>query len=107
MYSLRSVSVLAFAKMMGALYGCIGLIFLLFLLLVRIGSLMFGRGSASSSGIGMLFLAILAPIIYGIMGFIFGALSAWLYNFIARRIGGIQLELEPVAANTQSTLGPI
>jgi len=55
----------------------------------------------------MLFLAILAPVIYGAMGFVIGALTAWIYNLVARRIGGIQLELKPVVANSPSNLGLI
>ena len=47
-------------------------------------------------------LAILAPIMYAIMGFVMGAFSAWVYNFFARRIGGIRLELKAEAANSQS-----
>nr|MBA3273122.1 DUF3566 domain-containing protein [Chthoniobacterales bacterium] len=32
--------------------------------------------------------------IYGIMGFVLGALSAALYNVIAKWIGGIEVEVE-------------
>jgi len=92
--------------MMGAIYGCIGLIILPFLLLAGIVSLAFAQGSVSS-GIGMLFLAVLAPIFYGAMGFVIGALTAWVYNFVARRIGGLQLELKPVITNLQSSPGLI
>lgn len=41
-------------------------------------------------GSGALML-IFIPIIYGIIGIIFGALSAVLYNFIAGRIGGVKI----------------
>jgi len=92
---------------MGAIYGCLGLIFLPFLLLGGIGSLLFGRDSGSVPGIAMLFLAILAPVFYGAMGLALGALTAWVYNLVARRIGGIQLELKPLVANSQSNLGLI
>ena len=34
------------------------------------------------------------PIIYGIMGFLMTALWCWIYNVIAKRIGGIEVELE-------------
>ena len=105
MYSLRSVDVMSCAKVMGAIYGCLGLIFLPLLVLVGIGSLVFGRGSAAFPGIAMLFLAVLAPIFYGVMGFVMGAISAWVYNLVSRRIGGLQLELKPVVANFQSNQG--
>ena len=33
------------------------------------------------------------PIIYGVMGFIWGAVGAAIYNVIAGRIGGVEIEL--------------
>jgi hypothetical protein len=105
-YSLLSVDVMSCAKIMGALYGCLGLIILPFFLLGGIGSLIFGQGFGASS-IAMLFLAILAPVIYGAMGFVMGALTAWIYNLVARRIGGLCLELKPLVAHSPSNIGLI
>lgn len=34
------------------------------------------------------------PIFYGLLGFISGAATALVYNFIVKLIGGIELELE-------------
>jgi hypothetical protein len=84
--------------MMGAIYGSLGLIFLPFLLLGGFASLMLGRGSEALSGITLLALAILAPVFYGAMGFVIGALTAWIYNLIAKWLGGIQLELKAEVA---------
>ena len=102
MYSLRSIDVMSCAKMMGAIYGCIGLIIVPFFLLAGFTSLLSGHGS-----VAFLFLVVLAPALYGAMGFVVGALMAWVYNLVARRIGGMKLELKPVAANAQSNLGLI
>ena len=33
-------------------------------------------------------------IIYGLVGLVFGALGAWLYNVVSKWVGGIRLELE-------------
>ena len=38
------------------------------------------------------------PIASGVIYFVLGALAAWLYNVYARRFGGIEIELESVAA---------
>jgi hypothetical protein len=46
------------------------------------------------SGIGIIIGAILAPVLYGIVGFIIGALAALVYNLVAGWIGGIEIELE-------------
>ncbi|MFC1648565.1 hypothetical protein ACFL1B_03820 [Nanoarchaeota archaeon] len=37
---------------------------------------------------------VVMPIFYAILGFLIGALGAWLYNILAKKIGGIQLELK-------------
>ncbi|HHU99668.1 MAG: hypothetical protein WAR98_04020 [Bacteroidales bacterium] len=43
---------------------------------------------------GLLF--ILMPIMYAIMGFLMTALWCWLYNVIAKKIGGIEIEVEVI-----------
>ena len=35
---------------------------------------------------------ILAPVIYGAMGFVFGAIGAWIYNLVAKWLGGIEIQ---------------
>ena len=37
---------------------------------------------------------IIMPIVYGVLGFICGAIGAWLYNLVAGWIGGLEIELE-------------
>jgi hypothetical protein len=93
MVSLRSVGVMSCAKMMGAIYGSLGLVFLPFLLLGGFASMMLGRSSGALSGIAMLFMALLIPACYGALGFIFGGLTAWIYNLFAGWVGGIKLDL--------------
>jgi hypothetical protein len=93
------------AKTLGIIHGCIGLIFLPFFFLAGLISLIAGRDSAPA-GIAILFISLLVPVFYGVMGFVMGALMSWVYNMVARRIGGFQLELKPVVvANSQSNLG--
>ena len=47
---------------------------------------------------GVIF-GIFAPVFYGVLGFIFGALGAFLYNVMAKWIGGIEVQVE--------TAGPV
>ncbi|MBI3476800.1 MAG: hypothetical protein HY010_13795 [Acidobacteria bacterium] len=93
MVSLRSIGVMSCAKMMGAIYGCLGLIFVPLFLLGGFASMMVGRDAAAASGVAMLFMAILFPFLYALMGFLLGALMAWIYNLVAGWVGGIQLDL--------------
>jgi hypothetical protein len=44
-------------------------------------------------GFGIAF-AILAPVLYGLMGFVTGGIGALLYNLLARWVGGFELELD-------------
>jgi hypothetical protein len=106
MYLLHSVGVMSCAKIMGVIYFSLGLIVLPFLALAGFASL-FTKGSDAMSGFAMFVLAILAPIFYGAMGFVMGALTAWVYNIAAGWIGGIRLELKAEATNSQSNLGQI
>jgi hypothetical protein len=49
------------------------------------------RSALPLSGVGAI---IILPFLYAIMGFIGGAIIAWIYNLIAGWIGGIELEFK-------------
>ena len=57
--------------------------------------------AALAVGGGGIVLAIVTlvgfPIMYGIIGFIGGALGALLYNLFANFVGGIEIEVESIA----------
>jgi hypothetical protein len=96
--TLKRIAPLQFGKVAGIVYGLISLIFVpFFFIFAVIGS--FTPHTASNPSplimIGMsLVMAIIFPIIYGVMGFVFGALSAWAYNLIANWVGGIEVDVE-------------
>ncbi len=105
MYSIRSLDVMSCAKVTGAIYGCFALIVVPPLVLWSGFSFLLTGMQGSNPrpywGLWLVFPAILAPILYGLLGFFIGALSAWIYNFAALKIGGIQLELRPEISNSQ------
>lgn len=74
------------AKVLGLLYGLMGLIFLPFFVLAT----MYSSGG-DSFGVGF---ALVLPILYGVFGFIFTAIGCALYNWVARKVGGIELDLD-------------
>jgi hypothetical protein len=39
-------------------------------------------------------MGLFMPVIYGVMGFIFGVIGAAIYNLVAGWIGGIEVEVE-------------
>ena len=94
MHMVKSVGVMSVAKVMGMIYGCMGLIFApMFLLIGAIGSFA-GQSNSPFAGLFGVVGAILMPIFYGVMGFITGALGALLYNLFAKWVGGFELELQ-------------
>ena len=91
---ITAVTCAAFGLIIGIIYG---LIFMIFGAAMMAGS---GRGSAGAGAGGIvigLFAMIGIPIFYGILGFIFGAIGALVYNVASGFVGGIELELETVA----------
>ena len=89
--------------MLGVLYACMGLIFLpVFALAGLAGAFPQQIQQAQNTGgppaaliAAMMFgFGIFMPVFYGVFGFIFGVISAAIYNLIARWIGGIEVEVE-------------
>jgi hypothetical protein len=94
MHIVKSVGVLSMAKMMGLIYGCLGLILIPFFLLMGLMGTLAGKQQLPFAGMIGLVFAFLAPILYGIMGFIMGAIGAALYNLFAKWIGGIEVQVQ-------------
>jgi len=99
MHTIKSVGVLSVAKVMGAIDAVLGHLFLPFFLLISLVASMAphpNRPSPFAPFVGIAF-AIFAPVFYGAMGFIFGAIGAFLYNLLAKWMGGIEMRLESAA----------
>jgi len=99
MQRVKSIGVLSFAKISGVCYGILGLLIAPFFLLMGLISGFGGRsGGRVGPGLGPVFgvgLAILMPLIYGVMGFVLGAIGSFIYNAVASWLGGIEVDLEP------------
>jgi hypothetical protein len=89
--------------MLGVLYACMGLIFLPFFALAGLAGAFAEHTQQAQTAAGppaaliagvMLGFGIFMPIIYGVMGFVFGIIMAAIYNLIARWIGGFEVEVE-------------
>ena len=92
MVVLKRIGVLSAAKLEGLLMVIFGLIMgIIFAVFGAAGATLSGFGAFGAS-VGILAIIIM-PIFYGIIGFIGGAVGAFLYNLIAGWIGGIELEL--------------
>jgi hypothetical protein len=93
MYIVKSIGVLSVAKIMGLIYGCLGLILApLFLLVGLLGSFA-GQQKTPIAGIFGIVFAILMPVMYGLMGFIAGAIGELLYNVFAKLVADLSWSL--------------
>ena len=95
------MSVQQTAKVLGVLYFVVGLLIIPIFILSRI---------SNPGGEGMhLGLLVLLPVLYGALGYIFGALGCLIYNAVASQIGGIEFTLGPAAGTStgrHSDAGP-
>ena len=95
---IKRVGVLSYAKISAVVMTGIALVIAipLGLIMMIIGAAALTQdGAAGGVGIGMgLAYMVILPIMYGVMGFIFGAVGALIYNVAAGFVGGIELELE-------------
>ncbi len=84
-------------KMVGAVYAGLGLLMGVIFALFTIVASVIGAASAGSGeplvGIAMGLGALVGmPLFYGLMGFVGGILTGAVYNFVAARMGGVELE---------------
>ena len=109
MTKVRSIRVFSAAKVNALLYGILGLLVAPFLLLGPGLAMLGADGSRRATGFGgAIFIAAILPIFYALIGFITGAIMAFIYNAISHASGGLEVELElpqPVSVNApQSSL---
>jgi len=76
-----NVSILQNAKVMAALYFVLSIPFALIMMLPVM----------TQGGTGMsIFMLVLLPLLYTLLGFVFTLIGAWVYNLIAARVGGFE-----------------
>jgi len=85
---LKRIAPLQLGKIFALLYGILGLIFVIpFFIIASLATpaspLPFGKACI-----------LLFPVIYAVLGFVFGVLGAAIYNVVAKWIGGIVVEVE-------------
>lgn len=89
-----NVSVVQSAKVLAVLYMVISLPVLAVMALI--GAVSGNIGSA----IAML---LVAPLVYGLLTFLCTGLMAWLYNLVARRVGGLEFSTEDMSGTAAKT----
>jgi hypothetical protein len=99
MTRVKRIGPLSLAKVMGLVYAGLGLIVGAIMSLVAVlgAAVGFAHRGGGVPMLGVLFGAgavILLPIFYGLLGFVCGAIGAWIYNLAAGAVGGLELDLE-------------
>ncbi len=93
MKTVKRIGVLSLAKLSGAIYAAIILIGgVLFSIVSAV--LQFGFRIPGFSFLGTLGMTVVFAILYALLGFVGGALSAFVYNIVAKRVGGVTVEIE-------------
>jgi hypothetical protein len=86
-HRLSSFSVGQTAKVLGVLYGLMGLIIVPFFILATL----FSPQGEGRMGLG---IALALPVLYGLLGFVFTAIGCAMYNWVAGMVGGIEIKLD-------------
>jgi hypothetical protein len=80
------VSIHQTSKVFALLYFC----FSILLLPVGIVVMAFSQGQPQGVGTGLFLM--LAPVLYGVVGYLGSALFGFIYNLLAPRVGGVEFE---------------
>jgi hypothetical protein len=90
MKEIKRIIPASLAKVFGALYGLLGLIAGFIFLIISLIAVVSGH----PGGLFGFIAVVLIPLIYGVLGLVLGYLMALLYNFVAKKVGGIKFEIE-------------
>lgn len=93
MVKIEKIGVASAAKIYGLTLGILGFVIGIFYALFLSTFLGLFKDSSMNLGSMGIIVAIIFPIIYGILGFIIGALGSVVYNFVASKIGGLEIQL--------------
>jgi len=89
MLKITKVKPSSLGKIVGMMQGFLGLFMGIFVLLATL--LGFESETGGSIGFGI-FSVVLFPILYGVGGFVAGLITAFLFNFCSKQVGGLELE---------------
>ncbi|MBI5835717.1 MAG: hypothetical protein HZB25_00600 [Candidatus Eisenbacteria bacterium] len=98
---LKRINVVSAARISGVMGACAGLVVGGVVSVSMIVGTSFSLLSRGTSGFGgeVMTLGVFAvlglPLMYGILGCIYGLVGSAVYNFLAPRVGGLEVDMEP------------
>jgi hypothetical protein len=97
MYRIRRFGIVKTATVVAVMYMLIVAVFVVpFLLLTLVAAPSQGTGTTGGVG-GILLIGFVAIVAYGLLGWVFTAIAAAVYNLAAGWVGGIEVQVETVA----------
>jgi hypothetical protein len=99
MHRIRRFGVVKTATVVAVMYlVIIAIVFVpIAILAIVFGASGSGGGNGIGGGVAVLAFGLVAALFYAVIGWIFTALACAVYNLAARWVGGIEVEIEPVA----------
>lgn len=98
---IKKIDKFSLAKVLGLIYGLIGLIMALFVAVMTMLNIIWQKDFAGSVIIVSLFnlgagllLGVITALIGGAFGWIIGLVIAAIYNFLAKKVGGVKVSLD-------------
>ncbi len=99
MTEISRVGVLSLAKIVGLVYAVIGLVVWLFMGCFLLFGVIAQPTDSPAEMLIIVPIFCFLPVIYGVMGFVAGAVFGVVYNAVAGRLGGIEVELIPAGSS--------
>ncbi len=91
---IKRIEPLQLGKIFAVLYGALGLLFIPIFLVAGIATSQIPEAQRGGLLIMSAGFGLFAPVVYAVMGFVFGVVGAFIYNLVAKWIGGIEVEVE-------------
>ena len=106
-YRVRRIGVLKAGIMGGACYAIIALVFVpAFLFFALLAPVPAGMGAMPGEWAMGGALALLLPVINGVVGFVGTAIAAAIFNLLAMLLGGLDIELERIDPDPRAPAQP-
>ena len=97
MFRIRRFGVMKTATVVAVMYMLIVAVFVVPIALMALFVAPSQGSSAGAGVVGILTVGVVAILGYGLLGWIFTALAAAVYNLAAKWVGGIEVQVESVA----------
>lgn len=94
MAKIKRVNVLSLGKFLAIINAALGLVTGLFVTLGAMAGVDMSQGQVPPDSLVQKFAIIYFPVLYSVVGFLGGALTAVVFNMAAKAFGGLEVDIE-------------